>query len=281
MLSEGFHKIDASRIRHRVYHTATRSRIQRSACAEHPRDLRRSLNHLSVEGCVFLLYKHHARGRDHHSRNCKRSVLRRSTCGHLNWLIPNPHRVLPPTKYNCGCCGSASAGRICTPLRAPNPSSTTRASWVMNWRSKWLKSARPLFNKISLSGITAVCVLISIVVSVMPAAGVITPVPARLQVLRVSIVTAGCANSSTFRSTKSTKAPILRDDELRAGGNVEHRRTCGLSAPTSTPGETVVVVGVSPIGLGVAQFAHLAGAHVIALDVSDPRTCLRPSANRH
>lgn len=38
-----------------------------------------------------------------------------------------------------------------------------------------------------------------------------------------------------------------------------------------TPGETVLVVGVGPIGLGVAQFAHLAGAHVIALDVSTPR----------
>ena len=37
------------------------------------------------------------------------------------------------------------------------------------------------------------------------------------------------------------------------------------------PGETVLVVGVGPIGLGVAQFAYLAGAHVIALDVSDPR----------
>ncbi|MBA3872022.1 MAG: zinc-binding alcohol dehydrogenase family protein [Anaerolineae bacterium] len=36
-------------------------------------------------------------------------------------------------------------------------------------------------------------------------------------------------------------------------------------------GEYVVVVGVGPIGLGVAQFAHLAGAHVIALDVSEQR----------
>ena len=37
------------------------------------------------------------------------------------------------------------------------------------------------------------------------------------------------------------------------------------------PGETVLVVGIGPIGLGVAQFAHIAGAHVIALDVSAPR----------
>ncbi len=37
------------------------------------------------------------------------------------------------------------------------------------------------------------------------------------------------------------------------------------------PGETVLVVGVGPIGLGVAEFAHIAGAQVIALDVSAPR----------
>lgn len=37
------------------------------------------------------------------------------------------------------------------------------------------------------------------------------------------------------------------------------------------PGEYALVVGVGPIGLGVAQFAHLAGAHVIALDVSEKR----------
>lgn len=37
------------------------------------------------------------------------------------------------------------------------------------------------------------------------------------------------------------------------------------------PGETVLVVGVGPIGLGVAQFAHLAGARVIAMDISDTR----------
>lgn len=37
------------------------------------------------------------------------------------------------------------------------------------------------------------------------------------------------------------------------------------------PGETVLVVGTGPIGLGVAQFAHLAAATVIAMDVSDSR----------
>jgi 2-desacetyl-2-hydroxyethyl bacteriochlorophyllide A dehydrogenase len=37
------------------------------------------------------------------------------------------------------------------------------------------------------------------------------------------------------------------------------------------PGEVVLVIGVGPIGLGVAQFAHLAGATVIAMDVSEAR----------
>ena len=36
-------------------------------------------------------------------------------------------------------------------------------------------------------------------------------------------------------------------------------------------GEIVLVIGSGPIGLGVAQFAHLAQATVIALDVSDAR----------
>jgi 2-desacetyl-2-hydroxyethyl bacteriochlorophyllide A dehydrogenase len=38
-----------------------------------------------------------------------------------------------------------------------------------------------------------------------------------------------------------------------------------------TRGEVALVVGVGPIGLGVAQFAYLAGARVIAVDVSDAR----------
>jgi 2-desacetyl-2-hydroxyethyl bacteriochlorophyllide A dehydrogenase len=38
-----------------------------------------------------------------------------------------------------------------------------------------------------------------------------------------------------------------------------------------TPGEVVLVIGVGPIGLGVAQFAHLAGARVIVMDVNHSR----------
>lgn len=38
-----------------------------------------------------------------------------------------------------------------------------------------------------------------------------------------------------------------------------------------TAGEYAVVVGLGPIGLGVANFAHLAGANVIAVDVSEQR----------
>jgi 2-desacetyl-2-hydroxyethyl bacteriochlorophyllide A dehydrogenase len=37
------------------------------------------------------------------------------------------------------------------------------------------------------------------------------------------------------------------------------------------PGETVLIIGVGPIGLGVAQFAHLADATVIVMDVNDSR----------
>jgi 2-desacetyl-2-hydroxyethyl bacteriochlorophyllide A dehydrogenase len=37
------------------------------------------------------------------------------------------------------------------------------------------------------------------------------------------------------------------------------------------PGEFALVIGVGPIGLGVSQFAHLAGARVIVMDVSDSR----------
>lgn len=69
---------------------------------------------------------------------------------------------------------------------------------------------------------------------------------------------------------KIHKSTILRDDELALvemfsiGAHAVRRANL-------TPGEYVVVVGVGPIGLGVSQFAHLAGAHVIALDVSDQR----------
>jgi threonine dehydrogenase-like Zn-dependent dehydrogenase len=37
------------------------------------------------------------------------------------------------------------------------------------------------------------------------------------------------------------------------------------------PGEFALVIGVGPIGLGVSQYAHLAGARVIAMDVSENR----------
>ncbi len=69
---------------------------------------------------------------------------------------------------------------------------------------------------------------------------------------------------------KIHKSTILRDDELALvemlsiGAHAVRR--ANLDAD-----EYVVIVGVGPIGLGVAQFAHLAGAHVIALDVSDQR----------
>ena len=40
---------------------------------------------------------------------------------------------------------------------------------------------------------------------------------------------------------------------------------------TVTNGEFVLVIGAGPIGLGIAQFARIAGAHVIVVDVIDDR----------
>jgi 2-desacetyl-2-hydroxyethyl bacteriochlorophyllide A dehydrogenase len=37
------------------------------------------------------------------------------------------------------------------------------------------------------------------------------------------------------------------------------------------PNEFVLVIGAGPIGLGVSQFAHQAGAHVLIMDISDNR----------
>lgn len=45
------------------------------------------------------------------------------------------------------------------------------------------------------------------------------------------------------------------------------------------PGEIVLVIGVGPIGLGVAQFAHLAGARVIVMDISDSRLAFASQQN--
>ncbi|MBI1280523.1 MAG: alcohol dehydrogenase catalytic domain-containing protein [Anaerolineaceae bacterium] len=69
---------------------------------------------------------------------------------------------------------------------------------------------------------------------------------------------------------KVHKSTILQDEELA----MVEMLSIGCHAvrrANITPGEYVVVVGVGPIGLGVAQFAHLAGAHVIAVDVSESR----------
>ncbi|MBO3269090.1 zinc-binding alcohol dehydrogenase family protein [Hymenobacter defluvii] len=44
------------------------------------------------------------------------------------------------------------------------------------------------------------------------------------------------------------------------------------------PGEFVLVVGAGPIGLGVMEFARIAGAHVIALDLNEQRLSFCRSA---
>jgi 2-desacetyl-2-hydroxyethyl bacteriochlorophyllide A dehydrogenase len=45
----------------------------------------------------------------------------------------------------------------------------------------------------------------------------------------------------------------------------------GVRQADVQPGEFVLVVGAGPIGLGVIEFARIAGAHVIALDINEQR----------
>jgi threonine dehydrogenase-like Zn-dependent dehydrogenase len=91
----------------------------------------------------------------------------------------------------------------------------------------------------------------------------------RLQVLGVHM-DGGMREVINVPIAKLHKSTILDDQELALvemlGIGCHAVRRAKISA-----GEYVVVVGVGPIGLGVAQFAHLAGAHVIALDVSERR----------
>ncbi|UOG77072.1 zinc-binding alcohol dehydrogenase family protein [Hymenobacter tibetensis] len=45
----------------------------------------------------------------------------------------------------------------------------------------------------------------------------------------------------------------------------------GVRRAAVKPGEFVLVVGAGPIGLGIMEFARIAGAHVIALDINEQR----------
>ncbi|MBK8022613.1 MAG: zinc-binding dehydrogenase [Chloroflexi bacterium] len=45
----------------------------------------------------------------------------------------------------------------------------------------------------------------------------------------------------------------------------------GVQRARIEPGDVVLVVGMGPIGLGAALFAHLAGARVLAMDISGAR----------
>ncbi|MGC3943554.1 MAG: zinc-binding alcohol dehydrogenase family protein [Chryseolinea sp.] len=45
----------------------------------------------------------------------------------------------------------------------------------------------------------------------------------------------------------------------------------GIRRAQIQPGEFVLVVGAGPIGLGIMEFARIAGAHVIAMDINDDR----------
>ncbi|GGF15015.1 zinc-binding alcohol dehydrogenase family protein [Hymenobacter cavernae] len=45
----------------------------------------------------------------------------------------------------------------------------------------------------------------------------------------------------------------------------------GVRRANVRPGEYVLVVGAGPIGLGIMEFARIAGAHVIAMDINEQR----------
>ena len=45
----------------------------------------------------------------------------------------------------------------------------------------------------------------------------------------------------------------------------------GVRRAAVQPGEFVLVVGAGPIGLGIMEFARIAGAHVIAMDINESR----------
>ncbi|MBW8687801.1 zinc-binding alcohol dehydrogenase family protein [Chitinophaga rhizophila] len=45
----------------------------------------------------------------------------------------------------------------------------------------------------------------------------------------------------------------------------------GVRRSGVTPGEFVLVIGAGPIGLGIMEFARIAGANVIAMDINDAR----------
>ena len=69
---------------------------------------------------------------------------------------------------------------------------------------------------------------------------------------------------------KIHKSTVLSDEELA----LVEMLSIGFHAVQRAhivPGEVALVVGVGPIGLGVSQFAHLAGARVVAMDISDTR----------
>lgn len=74
----------------------------------------------------------------------------------------------------------------------------------------------------------------------------------------------------TFPMTKLHPSQTLGYDELA----LVEMLTIGAHAVARArlePGETVLVIGVGPIGLSVAQMALLAGARVLALDVDEYR----------
>lgn len=80
----------------------------------------------------------------------------------------------------------------------------------------------------------------------------------------------GMANYLSVPSYSLVKSEGLSYDELAL---VEPLAigAHGVRRAGIQPGEFVLVIGAGPIGLGTMEFARIAGAHVIALDINDNR----------
>ena len=83
-------------------------------------------------------------------------------------------------------------------------------------------------------------------------------------------VTAVCVNISVFPPVNSPSTTDCLLDQLALcecfaiGAHAVRRAQI-------RPGEQVLVIGAGPIGLGVMQFARLAGGSVLAMDISRER----------
>lgn len=91
----------------------------------------------------------------------------------------------------------------------------------------------------------------------------------RLQVIGVHI-DGGMQERFSLPSTNLVKADGLTSEQMALVEN----QSIGAHAVRRAqlvPGETVLVIGAGPIGIGVIQFAHLSGASIIVADIDEAR----------